>query len=111
MVHLGRFGTPLIDESFEAWDYGPVVPLLYHKMKIFGADPVGDRFYNATSLAPETDAVLVEVCEKLKNYSGGQLVANTHNPRGAWAANYAPRSNKAISNDDIIKEYRTRTSR
>lgn len=26
LVHLGRHSIPLMDEIFEAWDYGPVLP-------------------------------------------------------------------------------------
>ena len=47
MVHLGRNnGDPLIDEKFEAWMYGPVLPNLYKIMKEFGGSPVRNRFYN-----------------------------------------------------------------
>mgnify|MGYP006283548483 CR=1 FL=1 len=41
MVHLGRTdGAPLVHGLFEAWDYGPVHPDLYHRVKIFGSSPV-----------------------------------------------------------------------
>ena len=32
-VCLVRFDKPAFTESIEAWDYGPVVPAVYHKLK------------------------------------------------------------------------------
>ena len=37
---LGVTGEPLIDERFEAWQYGPVVPSIYHQFKAFGRRPI-----------------------------------------------------------------------
>lgn len=34
--HLVNFGNPILDEDFEAWVHGPVVPQLYHQLKEFG---------------------------------------------------------------------------
>src|SRR5204863_6873805 len=38
--HLGLTGQPLINEPPEAWQYGPVIPSLYHALKIHGNDAV-----------------------------------------------------------------------
>lgn len=37
---LGAFGRPLLDEPVEAWQYGPVVPSVYHALKSFRSSPV-----------------------------------------------------------------------
>lgn len=34
--HLVHFDRPLIEEDFEAWVHGPVVPSLYHQLKSHG---------------------------------------------------------------------------
>jgi len=36
MINLGKKKERLFDASFEAWDYGPVIADLYHKLKAFG---------------------------------------------------------------------------
>ena len=33
-------GTPLINEYFEAWDYGPVIPTVYYEFREYGNNPI-----------------------------------------------------------------------
>jgi len=45
MGHMGENGgARLLASQFEAWDYGPVEPNLYHKVKFFGDGPIQDIF-------------------------------------------------------------------
>ncbi|WP_145979787.1 Panacea domain-containing protein [Chelatococcus daeguensis] len=109
MFYLGRTGgEPLVPGHFEAWDYGPVHPDLYHKAKIFGADPVENIFHGVADLGagPERE-ILDEAYEKLGKAGPGRLVSATHRPGGAWDTNYVPGVRHIIiSNDDILNEYR-----
>jgi len=41
--HLALRDQPLIDELIEAWEYGPVVPNVYHEFKEFGNQPITRR--------------------------------------------------------------------
>ena len=38
--NLAIFETPLIDEQFEAWRFGPVLPSVYHKLKVFSSNNI-----------------------------------------------------------------------
>lgn len=109
MVYLGRYRKPLIEEGFEAWMYGPVVPQLYHKMKVYGASPVSDRFYAAEKLPAEIVDVLNDVCGAFQSKSDAALVAATHADNGAWAHYYSGERSVPIPNEDILNEYRLRT--
>ena len=33
---LATLNRPLFNEDFEAWEFGPVIPLIYHKYKKYG---------------------------------------------------------------------------
>ena len=107
MYHLGIYKTPLVDGNFEAWDYGPVHPVVYHHVKVFGAVPVGNIFGTIQSIAEEgTETNLLDqAVDQLKGYSSGKLVEITHRDYGAWANYYVPRNSIRIPNDEIEKEY------
>lgn len=107
MFHLGETDTPLVPGNFEAWDYGPVHPDLYHELKMFGASPVKDIFRNTLD-APEKGsevAWLDEVVDKLAHLPAGRLVSMTHHKNGAWSKRYKPGANILITNDDILLEF------
>lgn len=53
----GHTGTPLINETVEAWQYGPVINSLYHEFKRFGSGAISAK---ATDFDP-VDFELVEV--------------------------------------------------
>ena len=112
MVFLGENdGQPLINESFEAWDYGPVVPQLYHRIKIFGNEPVKDVFYSATEIDNSSieSKTIKRAVSSLAKTSAGELVSITHRSDGAWAKHYVQGIHGIrIPNSDILEEYRKR---
>jgi len=111
MFHMGKEKTPLITEEFEAWDYGPVQPNLYHEIKIYGSAPVKNLFHTAKSIEPESSekAILDNVYEQLSHRSPAWLVAVTHWEKGAWSKHYRPGSRGVrIPNSEILQEFRAR---
>jgi uncharacterized phage-associated protein len=108
MIYLGNVGEPLIDENFEAWDYGPVIPELYQKVKGFGAKPVGNVFHSVDLPSESTKeySYIRRAADVAKGMTAGQLVSFTHRPYGAWSRFYKPglRDN-IILNEIILDEY------
>ena len=108
MCHLGQNdGEPLLEGHFKAWDYGPVHPVLYHRAKVFGADPVQNIFRSSPEVGDGLERETLEITQEgLKDFSGSKLVAITHRDGGAWAKHYSPGSRGVIIPDkDIIEEY------
>lgn len=110
MFYLGRTkGEPLVMGNFEAWNYGPVHPDLYHRVKIFGSEPVQNIFHGTSEMAdgPERK-ILDEAYDSLGKLGPGKLVHATHRLGGAWETNYIPGTrHRIIPNADILKEYGT----
>lgn len=111
LFHMGHLdGRALFEEDFEAWEYGPVVPGLYHRLKVFGASPVAH--YSGLPVAEFLDCA----GEKAKNIvdqliqigldaTPGQLVGYTHRKDGAWEKNYTGGHSAPITKSDILAEY------
>lgn len=111
MVRLGRTrGRPLVNSTFEAWDYGPVVPDLYHRAKIFGDQAIQDIFVRAPDIPGDQESAAIdEGCDWLLGKKPAELVAMTHWKDGAWAKNYvAGVRGIAIPSTDILAEYNAR---
>jgi uncharacterized phage-associated protein len=110
MNFVGITGVRLVDEDFEAWDYGPVLPSLYHRCKAFGAKPVPDIFWDAEDISGSREGKMLKTAwDALKGRTPGQLVSNTHRRNGAWAKRYvAGASGEKISSEDMIEEYKNR---
>jgi len=114
MVYMGQNdGARLVDANFEAWDYGPVEPSLYQRVRMFGSRPIQDVFYAARPFKANDPRriILDEVCDELVHRRPGELVDITHWSRGAWAKNYESgiRGIK-IPDTDIYAEYHKRVA-
>lgn len=115
MVKLGKTDGQegLVKNAFEAWDYGPVSPALYHKAKAFGASNVGNIFHQYEAVKDDDDlAIIQEVLDGVGDMTPGQLVAITHIKDGGWHKNYEPGvRGSIIPDEDIFAEYILRVSR
>lgn len=101
----------LADASFEAWDYGPVEPRLYRKVRMFGSEPVEDVFSEARPFAADSvrRKFLADLSRDLLAKKPGELVEITHWENGAWAKNYHPGIRGIrIPDEDILAEYQER---
>lgn len=85
----------LVEGYFEAWEHGPVHPLLYREFSRFGADAItekaksfdlvtGDsRFVRAPSGRLERSHI-VEIVLQLKDLTASQLRNKSHAEGGPW---------------------------
>ena len=115
MFHLGLDEDnpkPLIKEKFQAWEFGPVEPTLYHYVKSFGSKNIpAAAFYLNKSIPADTTeyAMLAETYKKLENKTAIELVRITHWSEGAWADVYEEGiRNNEIPTDKILKELNAR---
>lgn len=109
--HLQQTKEPLFNEDVEAWQYGPVIPSIYHAAKIFGREPISATSLPAPLLAsqraPKPFAVqLIEgVVEAYGHLSGPALSNLTHRPGSPWYRTWRPGIRNLKIPNDLIKSH------
>lgn len=113
--YLASSGEPLIDHTFEAWDYGPVVPAIYDEFKHLGSKPITslatDIDWETSTLLPvpiptddqRLNRIINFVWENYGKYSGLQLSDMTHAKDSPWEK--TRNKNPGIKDADIPREY------
>ncbi|HWA39593.1 MAG TPA: type II toxin-antitoxin system antitoxin SocA domain-containing protein [Burkholderiales bacterium] len=103
---LGRHGSPLLDEEVEAWQYGPVVPTLYHAVKAFKSNPI-NAVPGAVDFAfsNEEKAVIDGVANIYGRYNGIVLSAATHKPGTPWHQTWSTFGKNAPISNDLIESF------
>ena len=106
--HLGFTGEPLINDTIQAWKYGPVIPQLYHTIKRFGVNPVDPQLINLYAkkeLDTETTEFVESIWKVYRDMSGIELSARTHKEGTAWHDTYTGDFNVIMTDDDIKAHY------
>ena len=87
---LALYGIPLVRRPIEAWDYGPVVPGLYHALKNLGAQSVAlsDLLAIEEEFDPEAKKVMTDAVARYGPLSAARLSALTHAPSSPWELTY-----------------------
>ena len=114
-------GTPLIDEPFEAWDYGPVCRNLYYEFRDCGRSPIShlatDLDWEAEQDLPvpapqgdsDADKVIDFVYKTYIDRAAFTLSDLTHQPGWAWdvtrKADKFGLKNVDISNERIQNDF------
>jgi len=105
MIHLGENGRRLVSGNFEAWDYGPVEPALYHKLKSYKSNNIRDIFpegpYGKKEPEHESMKLVVDIFSDVPSV---RLVSMTHREGGAWAKCYKPGVRGRVIPDKLILE-------
>lgn len=93
-------GTPLIDDDFKRWRFGPVIPSIYHELKPYGYFPVTRKISSLVQVpgngikivTPEIDPndlearlLIDKIAENYGKYSGTELSELSHAPGAAWS--------------------------
>jgi uncharacterized phage-associated protein len=98
---LAETGEPMFDDDFEAWDFGPVIPKIYHKYKNYGKQNITScNYLNEEDVLSEDQLNILEcVLEKYSDFDTSKLVDLTHKRETPWAI--------ATNNGKEIKKHLT----
>ena len=115
--YLAITNKPLISDRIEAWKHGPVIPVLYHELKIFGDDYISTLRYCGTSvnsnkrnrffsdiLSDDKRAVIDEVVYEYGDWTVAELYRLCHERGSPWDMCYTGEYGVEIP-DHIIKQY------
>jgi uncharacterized phage-associated protein len=120
--NLAISGVPLINEAVEAWEFGPVIPSIYHAFKKFGSGPITEKASKTEIVAresltllfvypavddQETQDFLSVVWEGYRDLTAIQLSNLTHKQGSPWYKVYSEnRGRRGVDiPDSLIKEY------
>nr|DAU81195.1 MAG TPA: hypothetical protein [Caudoviricetes sp.] len=114
---LAILDRTIFDDDIEAWQYGPVVPSLYHEFKHFNSSKINTKshftylndLYDLVSKTPELqnddDRKIIQIVWNMYGkYSANELVDITHKEGTPWYYTFEPRANRIIP-IKLIKEY------
>lgn len=117
-LHLARYGKPLINENIQAWEYGPVIPVLYHQFKKWGNNPitenpkigmlVGNRFISGLDhFDDDAEQTIRLAWDVTKGISAPQLSTWSHAEGSPWSKTFEGPGSSPINNEEIKNYFKT----
>lgn len=105
---LALLDKPLIYSDVQAWQYGPVYPKLYKKLRRYGSGRVTELLDSEDEIPVPSDfsEVIKGVWKAYGSMSAGQLSARTHAPDTPWSLSWAEGEYTKISDDRIKAHFK-----
>ena len=104
---LGIHNRPLLEDEFETWRYGPVMPAIYYNLLYYGGDPVETTIAltREKEFDEEEQDILEQVFDVYGGFSGIELSKMTHTRGGPW--DQVQRKHKRIATipNKTMKQY------
>lgn len=83
--YLSKYGKPLFQDTFEAWEHGPVVPAVYAKYKAYGDEPI--KSYDPDDIpdvSKDVDDILFGIARIYGTLTASALRNKTHVVGSPW---------------------------
>ena len=104
---LVKLGRPLFSDEIQAWDYGPVIPDVYHTFKVCGRNPIGEpsEHFDETLLDSDELTLLIDVYSSYGKYTPNELITMTHKPGAPWDEVYEEHMNNPIPTPSMVRYF------
>jgi uncharacterized phage-associated protein len=112
---LSKYSIEIVIDKFFAWKYGPVNLDLYHALKHKGKEVItiedihlesSAKRYMKTLEKNQVISYMEEIFDFFKDFSGADLVAETHKTGSPWNLVYSSDKSNAIPKDETLKYYK-----
>ena len=104
-----RYNTLLFANRFETWDYGPVMPEVYHCFKKYRRRAIdayyyiGNDLYTVSESNPQFKHALDTVWSKYSESTATELSDMTHEDGSAWVKAFGDRQ-RFLADEDIKRD-------
>jgi uncharacterized phage-associated protein len=104
---LALLGRPLIKDLVEAWQWGPVIPSLYHNLSKYGAGVIDQPIptFSSSKLSPSEESLIESVWNSYGPLSGPRLSAITHQSNTPWSRILKMSGLRSVIPDTLIAEH------
>lgn len=109
---LAKYDEPLIQEEFQAWKFGPVVPRIYDIYKLFGSYPITNTpdylsfgLNDIVDLDEKANEAVDYTWKATSHLSATQLSNWTHQEGSPWQKAYNPIDMGISIDKKLIKDY------
>lgn len=105
VAFLQEHKNPLFTEEIEAWQFGPVVPIVYGYFCGFGSLRINVNYDDIFLTINDKDKMMLDkIVEEKRGQLPWQLVADTHASNKAWSKIYkSGQGNKTIIPLDLME--------
>lgn len=98
-------GKPCFSDEIFAYDYGPVIPSVYQKYKIYGGGFIPCRYSDSFIINKADKERINEMVDLCQPYSATELTAIIHQ-QAPWKNNYHSDSHAVITKAEIEEYFR-----
>lgn len=107
MFYIAKTNNPLIDDDFEAWQFGPVIKEVYNEYSINGSNKIYlEKDENYAKIDKAVDAETKEMIIALSKASVWKLVDYSHRKNGPWDKTFDEKDpyKRDVINYEFIKD-------
>lgn len=105
--NIQRHNKPLFKDEIQAWQYGPVVPSVYHEFKGYKNShiPKPTKNFDIKKYSEEDKELMLDVAREYGKFTGEALRDITHQSNSPWSQVYEPNKKSIKIPISYIQEY------
>lgn len=111
--HLAKYKKPLVNEVFQAWKFGPVLPSMYRTYVLYGPNPIfdtrkveaGEKLLDLSQLDAKAQDAINTTWKFTHRLPASQLSAWAKKPDSPWAKTYLFDTESMPMDNQVISEY------